>query len=168
MKSNKKFKTGLLICFISLSLIGFAVPTKATNRVAYIKKYGEYLLGIWWPGWYLELDIIAHRSFDYSCDHYYFTNSHTEEYTDSSAWWIWTEYSEDADYSYCYICHRITEIAYEVHGRFAYFTDSSNYYDITLAIEFYASSDTIYATFGPFYNELEGTWTFYESSGIET
>ncbi|MHA1107278.1 MAG: hypothetical protein ACTSPN_16415 [Promethearchaeota archaeon] len=84
MKTNNKVKSGLIICFLSLSIIGFAVPTVAYNRGAWMQKDGEYqFLSLWIPGWVLELVIYAQRTYDDDCGHYYFS-SHSEGYTESS------------------------------------------------------------------------------------
>lgn len=170
MKRNKQIKIGLLICLLSISIIGLAVPSKALNRCAWMKKGGEY----YWifgfiPGWELKLSIFAHRAYDSSCGHYYFS-SHSEEYSAGTGplnAFLWTEYSVDIDYFYCPICHKLIIITFEVHGRFEYYADSSNYYDITLTLE-YDAGDNIDATFGPCYNHLVGVWVFSETSGIET
>jgi len=148
-------------------LWGSYFRTNPYNRGAWIKKDGEYWWIIFWPGWELTLEIKAQRSYDSDCGHYFFS-SNEEEYTAASYYWVWTEYSEDSDYYNCPICHHRYIITYEVHGRFSYYADSSNYYDITLAIEYEADPDSIDATFGPFINHLKGIWLFHEDSGIET
>jgi hypothetical protein len=169
MKINNKYKIGLVICILSISFLGFAIPTKAYNRCAYIEKEAEYLIFPWWfPGWALELNILTTRTWDSTCGHYYFS-AHSEGYTAGlgTGYFRWVEYSEDIDYFYCPTCHHLIMISYEVHGRFYYYSDSSNYYDITLSIEYWAD-DSYDATFGPFINHLVGTWRFSEESGIQT
>ncbi len=165
MKINNKIKTGLIISFLSHSLILLAFPVKAYNRGAWMEKKGEYFYLWWWVfGWELTIEIITERTYDPECGHY-FISSHAEEYDTLSYYWSWTEYSENIDIYRCPICHRPIIITYEVHGRFSYIWDSSNYYDITLKIE-YDASDNIEATFGPCYNHLVGKWQFFEDSGL--
>ncbi len=170
MKSNNKYKVGLLICILSISFLGFMIPAKAAfNRTAYIRKSGEYQWIIWWfPGWVLELDILTTRTWDPIWEHYYFS-AHGEVYTTGSGTgvFVWTEYSEDIDYFYAPVSHRLVGIYYEVHGRFSFYTDPSNYYDITLSISYW-SDDHYTPTFGPFINHLVGNWRFYEESGLLT
>ena len=65
MKINSKHKVGLLICILSISVLGFAMPTVAYNRTAYIRKEAEYKWLFWWfPGFALELNILATRTWD--------------------------------------------------------------------------------------------------------
>ena len=169
MKINSKYKIGLLICILSISFLGFAIPTKAYNRVAYIEKEAEYLWFFWWlPGWALELHISTTRTWDSSSGHYYFS-SHSEGYTPGlgTGLFRWVEYSENVDYIVCPVCHLLIAISYEVHGRFYHKDDSSNYYDITLSIV-YDADDSYDPTFGPFIDHLVGDWDFTEDSGIQT
>lgn len=169
MKTKKKFIKVLVICILSLSLLGIVAPAKAYNRAAWISKEAEYQWLIYWfPGFDLQLNVLTNRQWDSSCVHYYFS-SHAEEYSAGlgTGFFYWTEYSEDVDYLDCPVCHRLIIITYEVHGRFTFNTDENNYYDITLAIE-YDAGDNIDPTFGPFSKHLEGSWRFYEESGIET
>ena len=148
--------------------MGFTVPTMAYNRGAWMEKAGEYqVVGLWVPGWVLELVILTQRTYEDECGHYYFS-SHNEDYTQSTFFFPWTEYSEDVDIFRCPMCHEIYKITYEVHGRFAYYSDSSNYYDITLTLKYYADSDYIDPIFGPCSDHLVGDWRFFEDSGIET
>ena len=167
MKINKKIKSVLLISLISLSIIGFLVPVKAYNRIAWINKSTEYQWIIWWfPGFSLELRIVAQRSYDPACGNYYFS-SYVVEYTAGfgNPAFRWTEYFEDDENFSEPPHHHITHIRYKVHGRFYYFTDSSNYYDIWLQID-YTAEEYFDAVFGPFSNHLAGQWRFYEDSDI--
>ena len=169
MKINSKHKVGLLICILSISVLGFAMPTVAYNRTAYIRKEAEYKWLFWWfPGFALELNILATRTWDPVWEHYYFS-SHYEGYNAGIATGsiAWIEYDEDVDYFYCPVCHRLVGIFYEVHGRFYRKVDSSKYYEITLAIEYWCD-DNYDATFGPFIDHLDGIWAYYEFSGLLT
>jgi hypothetical protein len=169
MKTNNKIKAGLVICFLSISIIGFAVPTLAVeNNSAWMEKSGDYFFIAWWlPGWALTIYTDVTRAYETNCGHYYFSWD-MEGYSTSSLSWSWTLYSASVVYSICPMCHQIYKITYTVHGRFTYYSDSSNYYDITLKLVYDASTNNIVCTFGPCIDHLAGQWQYHEDYGIET